>query len=180
MTYLRTLIRDRRGTASIEAAVMLPLMGLCWVALFFRFQGIEKEMEIAVEARRDAWVFSAQGCEVEEGSEIPKGIGLECNEQASWMSAIENIPFVGFLITTFAGFELSKTARVDHTAPPLLGGGTTTLAYPYSLMCNEKSRTADYLLKSCICEQVSAMGLSLSFAVDCPKKPPRDGANCPK
>jgi hypothetical protein len=179
MAYLRTLIRDMRGTASVEAAVMLPLMGLCWVALFFRFQGIEKEMDAAVEARRDAWVFSAQGCEVEDGDpEIPKGIALECNEKASWMSAIEKIPFVGFLITTFAGFELKKTAHRDHTAPPLLGGGTTDLAYPYSLMCNEKSRTATYLLKSCICEQVSAMGLSLSFAVDCPKKPPRGGANC--
>ena len=160
---------------------MLPIMVLCWVGLFFRFQGIEKYLDAAVEARRDAWVFSAQGCEVGSGETMPKGIGIDCDMSkggAKWMQVLEYIPFINFLVDSIVGFELTKTAKREHTAPALLGGGSTDQKYKYNLACNEKSRDVTYILKSCICEQVSAMGLSLDFAVDCPQRPSRGGAVC--
>jgi Flp pilus assembly pilin Flp len=180
MDYLRRLVRDRRGTASIEAAILLPLMALCWTALFFRFQGIEQELDAAVEARKDAWVFSAQGCEKGPNDpDIPAGIAVNCNQDGpDWMSAVSKIPFVGWLISSIAGFELTKVAKREHPVPNLLGGGTSHMAYPYALMCNEKDRDLDYILTSCICQQVSALGLSLNFAVPCPPQPSRDGASC--
>ena len=181
MNYLLRLVRDRRGTASVEAAVMLPLMALCWAALFFRFQDIEQELDIAVEARRDAWLFSARGCEVDHGDPpAPPGIGMECNTKGdgqTWMNTLEHIPFVGFLVTSFTGFELTKVARGEHKIPNMLGGGTSHLAYPYALMCNEKKREDDYLLTSCICQTVGSLGLSLDFAVNCPD-PPNRGTDC--
>jgi hypothetical protein len=177
MDALKRLLCDRRGTASIEAAVMLPLMALCWAGLFLRFQGIESALDAAVESRRDAWVFSAQGCEVD--GDVPPGISVHClPSSAGWMKTVSKIPLVGWLISTVTGYDLSKTATRDHVAPKLLGGGTSTIAYPYFLSCNEKSRDAGYVLRAVICEQVSNMGLSLDFAVDCPKKPARGDDTC--
>lgn len=177
MASFRRFLHDRRGTASLEAAVMLPLMALCWAGLFLRFQGIESALDAAVESRRDAWVFSAAGCEFD--GDVPKGIAVNCLENGGgWMTAVSKIPLIGWLISTVVGYDLTKTATRDHVAPKLLGGGTSTIAYPYFLSCNEKERDAGYVLRAVICEQVSNMGLSLDFAVDCPKKPARGDNSC--
>ncbi|HEY2733900.1 MAG TPA: hypothetical protein VGI70_07945 [Polyangiales bacterium] len=177
MRYFARVIADRRGTASIEAAVMLPVMALCWAGLFLRFQGLESILDAAVESRRDAWVFSGAGCEMD--GDVPPGIVVHClPSSAGWMQTVSKLPLVGWLIGTVAGYDLTKTATRDHSAPKLLGGRSSRVAYPYFLSCNEKSRDASYVLKAVICEQVSNMGLSLDFAVDCPKKPARGDDSC--
>ena len=163
---------------------MLPLMALCWMGLFFRFQGLEKELDAAVEARRDAWVASAKGCEQDEHYKFPSGIGIDCGgsnkDGSGWMQIVDKIPIVGFLVDSILGFEVEKVAERKHTAPTLLGGGTSQLAYSYWMMCNEKTRDLEWLLKALICQTTSSMGVSLSFAVDCPDPPSRGGAVCDK
>ena len=180
MKHPRRLLRDQRGTASVEAAVMLPVMILCWVGLLYRFHSLEKYLDAAVEARRDAWVFSGQGC---EGGHEPSGMAVNCDVSNSdgtgWMDVIHRIPFVGFLVSSIWGFKLTKTAEREQPRPGLFGGGVSKPAYSYSLMCNELEREPLYVLQTCICQQVEALGLSLSFAMDCPDPPARLAKNCP-
>ena len=180
MRSLRKFLRDRRGTASVEASVMLPVMALCWAGLFLRFRGIESALDAAVEARRDTWQFSAAGCE----GDLPEGVTVAClgggtEGAADWMNVISKIPFVGWLIGSVIGFEFEKVATRSHDAPILLGGGSSSLRYPDYLVCNEKKRDDDFVLTSMLCEMVGSMGLSMKFTVPgCPQRPDRGNAKC--
>jgi hypothetical protein len=175
MRYLRKLLRDRRGTATVEAAVMLPVMAITWAGVFFRFQGIESYMDAAVESRRDAWKFADQACE----GERPPSLAVNCVDEpnSEWMSTLLAVPVVGYIIGSIWGFEFTATGKRSYNAPPLLGGGKKTVQYPYRLTCNEKDHGEYYILTVTLCEMVGSMGLSMDFAVDCPNKPDR-GASC--
>jgi hypothetical protein len=159
---------------------MLPVMALCWAGLFLRFRGIESALDAAVEARRDTWMFSAAGCE----GKPPPGVTVAClgggtDGAQPWMQVLSQIPFVGWLIGSVIGFEFEKIATRSHDAPILLGGGTRSLRYPDYLVCNEKSRDAEWVLKAMLCQMVGSMGLSMKFAVDgCPEPPDRGNAKC--
>jgi hypothetical protein len=176
----KRLLRDQRGTASVEAALMLPVMAICWAGLMLRFDDVERHLDAAVEARRDAWVFSAQGCEV-EGNDPPQPAGsiVHClGDGQGWMATLSKIPFVGWLVSSITGFEVETIAKRDYGSPPLLGGGTHQIQYSYHLMCNEKSRDVEYILKACLCEQIHNLGLSLDFGLNCPGPPARGDKTC--
>jgi hypothetical protein len=174
MNWFIRILRDRRGTSTAEAAVVLPVMAICWAGLFLRFQGIELALDAAMEARRDAWTFSGQGCEVESGR-MPPGIGRDCakGDHANWMSKLESVPVLGPLVQTILGFEIHKTAHREHDAPPLFGGGKRGIGYTYYLMCNEKPREGLYVLALVICSQFQAIHLPVDIIIDCPQPPPK-------
>jgi hypothetical protein len=145
-------------------------MALCWAGLMLRFDHIERLMDAGVSARRDAWLFSAGGCE-----DIPDGstsvLVSHClGDGAGWMATLQKIPLLGSLIGTITGYEAEASAHRDFKSPPLLGGKSQQSKYTYHLACNEKSREGDYILRSVLCQQIKNLGLG--FAVgDCPGAP---------
>ena len=163
------LYRDRRGTASLEAAVMLPLMALCWVGLFYFAQGFEATLDAAVAARRTAWTLSNAAC---EGEAVQYDCGTETGSAANggggWLDAMGDLPFVGWLFGSVFGASTTAVARREFEVPAAIPGGTQSATYRYTIMCNEKPMTVTDLLEATICQQFRSFGLSLDFAVDCP------------
>lgn len=155
---------------------MLPIMALCWAALFFRAKGLDNYLDAAVEARRTSWLFSNQGCEVEnpEDDRGPPGTDVQClPSESGWMDALASVPFVRTLIGSLTGFKLTTVIKREHQAPILLGSVPSTATYNYQVMCNEKTRNAGDVLRFVLCQELQNLGLSLDFAVDCPPAPPK-------
>jgi Flp pilus assembly pilin Flp len=172
----RRFWRDQRGTASIEAAMMLPLMGLCWVALFYRLATLDAILVSGVEARRMAWVTSNNACadggrtyECEGGSSAST-TGGGSSGGGDWLDQLTDAPIVGFLFGTLLGS--STTARVSREVdrPVVLGGGTIRAGYGYYIMCNEESMTVQDLLEATICEQVAGVSPFIANLIDCPEE----------
>jgi len=162
--------RDQRGTASIEAAMMLPLMGLCWVALFFRLATIDGTLQSAVEARRTAWVSSNNGCRGENqepACDAESGGGGDSGG-GGWLDSLQDVPIIGGLFGSLLGYSMTAHASRDVTKPVVLGGGTVAASYGYYIMCNEEPMDLDDLLIATICEQ---LGSGIDWLVTCP--PPR-------
>jgi len=162
------LFRDQRGTASIEAAVMLPLMAICWIGLFFRFDSLDTTLDAANEARRAAWITSNAGCDGETVQyDCNDETGAEGNGAGGWLDSIQKVPVVGWLFGSVFGY--STTAHVSHDVqiPSMFGGGTTPAGYSYYIMCNEKPMTVGDMLKATICEQLDDVPV-IRKAVSCP------------
>ena len=164
----KSLFRDQRGTASLEVAMMLPLMGICWIGLFFWLQQLDTTLQSANEARQKAWASSNAGC-------VHETIDYDCNTETSgdgagtgFLDGLKDVPIVGWLFGSVFGYSTTVRVSQDVPVPDLFGGGTGSAAYSYYVMCNERPMTVTDLLKSTICEQFSGMGLDIGFAVDCP------------
>jgi len=165
MRRLCSLLRDQRGTASIEAAVMLPIMAICWAGLFLQAAKLDGALDAAAEARNTAWTHSNAGC-------VGDSLDYVCDEEsgggAGWMSELASVPIVGGLFGSFAGYGTDVAISRTYGAPPLLGGGQRRFTYHYYIMCNERPMDVTDILKNAICEATHTFGLSLSFAVSCP------------
>jgi len=173
--YKNSLLRDQRGTASIEAAMMLPLMALCWVGLFFRLATIDATLVAATEARRAAWVSSNNACrgedteyECDEEETAGGGGGNEGGGGGGWLDALTDVPIIGGLFGSLLGYSMTAHAGQEVERPPLLGGGTVNAGYHYYIMCNEEPMSVDEMLIATLCGQ---LGSAIDWLVTCP--PPR-------
>jgi hypothetical protein len=157
------LLADQRGTASVEAAMVLPLMALCWAGLFFRLSTLDATLQSGVEARRAAWISSNNAC-VGDDSE-PVCTSSSAVDTGSFLDGLADVPSVGFLFGSLLGS--STVARVvrEVNRPVVFGGGTTQVGYGYYIMCNEEPMDLNDLLRATICEQ---LGDSLGFVMSCP------------
>jgi hypothetical protein len=180
MASRRKLLRDQRGTSSIEAAVMLPIMAVCWAGLMLRFEQVESYMTAATSARRDAWVFSNSGCEDDPPGKTAD-LKVDCVSGAgegnfSWADAVRSIPVVGFFVDTIFGFKFKATGHQDFTQPMFFGGKSKTARYPYALMCNEKSRSGGEVLGQVLVQTIDSLGLG--FGISDSAKPPNRRGSC--
>jgi hypothetical protein len=171
------LLRDRRGTASVEAALLLPVMAICWAALLYRYEVLERTLDAASQARQTTWAASDAGCE-----NSPPEVDVKCQPAGGgnddWTANLDRVPVVGWFIGSLLGYRANTVSRSSYQRPVMFGGGTRTASYSYSLMCNEKKRSESDVLLSMLCQQINDLGLDLSFAVTCPRVPPH-GDSCP-
>lgn len=170
----RRFWRDQRGTASIEAAMMLPLMGLCWVALFYRLATLDAILLSGVEARRSAWVTSNNACndgdrnyECDDGSSGSTAGGT-AGGGGDWLDSLTEAPIIGFLFGTLLGSSTTAHVSREVDRPVVLGGGTIRAGYGYYIMCNEASMTLEDMLEATICEQLSEVSGFIADMIDCP------------
>jgi hypothetical protein len=171
----RGLFRDQRGTASVEAAMMLPVMGLCWIGLFFRLATIDGTLVAATEARRAAWVSSNNACrgedteyECDENESAAGGGGNESGGGGGWLDALTDVPIIGGLFGSLLGYSMTAHAGRTVARPNVFGGGTVNAGYHYYIMCNEEPMTVDEMLIATLCGQ---LGDAISWLITCP--PPR-------
>jgi hypothetical protein len=165
----RSLLRDQRGTASIEAAVMLPVMAICWAGLMLRFDQIERFLHGATVARRDAWIFSNSGCEGDNPgrAEIaPECAGDDQSSGLSWAAGLQKIPVVGYLVDSIFGYRFTATGVEPYTEPPLFGGKSKSSRYSYHLTCNEASRDGKQILSQVLVQTVDSLGLGFGISDD--------------
>lgn len=159
-TPIRSLLGDDRGTASIEAAVMLPFFILCWAGLLYVYHGHGQKLDASVSARQCAWEYSNNGCRA-----LPEGCRrLSTSEieqdgmSGDWLAAVDNIPVIGGLAESIFGEVATVGYSSELTRPPMLGGGTVDASGNYTIMCNEEKRDIGDVLHDTLCDQIGDVG----------------------
>ena len=168
-THRRRSVSER-GTASIEAIIVLPIFVLLFVGVLYFADLIQAKTDADTEARRCAWLYSMANCgEVPEGCARPDdapptasnpfqkaldtGIGKAQNgaqvapvprdNNEDVPDIFESIvkPILGKAIN-----EVTNGNRVAHASrtvrrPPLFGGNTANPGGQYRLACNLTAQT---------------------------------------
>ena len=148
---LRALLRDERGTASIEAAVMLPFFIIAWAGLLYTYTGQDTLLKQRTLARHCAWAYSNSGCEtLPPGCEAMGRTAMPSDGAPDWSS----VPVLGTFVPTFFGEMVTVGSSQELQRPPLFGGGTANATAPYSIMCNERYRSMGEILHDTMCDQL--------------------------
>jgi hypothetical protein len=153
--------RRRRGVATAEAVVALPVLVLLFAGIFFFRDRASAQHETATRARTCAWLYSAgdcraipAGCEgvltdtsaVGDASEIPlPGISGD-SEQNREVNGIVAGLLDRALVTLF-GTGVKAHATKDVRRPGVLGAGTLELSSDYHLSCNLAPTTASRVVR---------------------------------
>jgi hypothetical protein len=151
------LRRDLRGTASVEAAIILPFFILIFAGVMYMERLLESKQVALVFARRCAWQYSNNGCsEKPTGCEkVVEHAGGSSNEnevsdkmrEGGILDKLSDIPFIGKAISGLFGSALTSRATREVIRAPMFGGGTVAVAGHYYLMCNEKDQTLEGILE---------------------------------
>ncbi len=153
----RTRLSRKRGTASVEAVILLPILILLFFGIVYVARVDNAKLSVLTQARGKAWPASMQACEgdaVSANQEHPevKGVNNEVNNalsQAS-QSTSGNVksPIGGFVgklldipLKALFGQSVTTSAAQDVPRPAFLGGKETTVVGNYRLPCNIKPYT---------------------------------------
>jgi len=144
----------RRGTASVEAVVALPVLLLLFVSVFYVRDDAIALQTAANEARTCAWLYSANNCE---------SLPAECHGSARNVGNSGDPPVqlprvggrIGDVVTGLlegalqAAFGRALDVRTEKSfAPPkVYGGGTKVVHRDYHLACNLGEVTAESIVK---------------------------------
>lgn len=163
----RDLLRDERGAATFEAAILLPFMALCWAGLLFFVQAFDATLGAAEETRRAAWSHSNTGCDdATSGATAEPATEVEPN----WSAPLCQLPRIGEFVGTVLGdgATVARTRPVKE-APSWMHNRLREGRYSYWVGCNEhKVELGDSLLAT-MCDQFQSLhDLDLRFAVACP------------
>ena len=161
------LLADDRGTASVEAVVVLPIIAVCWAGIFFFYNGYQAKLSAAANARRAAWVVSIAAC---EGYDTDPNCGAENGEiKGGWMSELEKVPFIGTFIESVLGSSVVIDRRQTFEVPELVGGGAKEARYTYKIMCNLKETSVETIVTDTLCGMLHKVDMPL-FCKDNPNE----------
>lgn len=151
----------RRGAASAEAVVVLPIFIVLFISLFYvRDQALTKQAA-QERARTCAWLYSWNNCQFDE-----KLMPAECEKKATEApigadaanAVTEKLTGDGFFNDIVSGmldealeaaFGRATDVKISRevTVPALYGGKTQTLTGEYHIACNLKPTTAPEVAK---------------------------------
>lgn len=144
---LRDLLRDTRGTATIETAIMIPVFILIWGAILYMAQGFEAAIDNASVDRQHAWQHAMDGCRSRapagttfRDATDPPGGDLVGEVEGIIDRAIRLLPAIG---DHWPGLELKEVeaTRRDRVVKPfVLGEGQGEVRHRVVLMCNERRK----------------------------------------
>jgi hypothetical protein len=136
-----------RGTASVEAAIVLPFFVILFVSVYYVRNELLARQTAEIHARRCAWAYSANNCElvpagcendlreVWEGEALSKEIGEKLNVGDGLIKTAVMFVLDPVLEAVF-GHALNATTETTFERPNLYGGGTATANGTYHLACN--------------------------------------------
>jgi hypothetical protein len=154
-----------RGAASVEAVVVLPVFVILFVSMFFVRDLTYAKLAADQEARRCAWLYSANdcstvpiGCEgVVQGTrrgainpDVNSAIGdaekaLSEGVSGNGLGAVKQV-LQNLVIDALAqAFTLSLDSQklVEQERPRLFGGGKSQITGTYRLACNIRKQGND-------------------------------------
>ena len=149
--------RRCRGTASVEAAIALPVFVILFISVYYVRNNILAKQAAEIHARSCAWAYSMNNCEsappgceglvpvANEGGEVRNEITDKLRE----VGGNEFAELIGDVLSTVlqpaidAAFGMSLEATIERSfeRPALYGGGTATARGTYHLACNIKDET---------------------------------------
>lgn len=165
MTVRRNNRACRRGTATVEAVVALPVIVILFIGVFFIRSITSGKLEADEEARRCAWEYSMNGCDaVPEGcaevvAKEPLGPGNP-DVEGAWETGIAKVQggdFAGAIVNLLNQTVLQPLAEaftqslrsnklIERDRPQLFGSGKSQVTGKYHLACNLKPKTADQVV----------------------------------
>lgn len=149
--FIQRLLKHEAGTASIEAAVMLPFFIICWSGIVYMYTGQDNALEQRTNARHCAWAYSNNGCR-----SVPTGCTASApttlGEDVPWADA----PIIGDMLGSVLGESTTVTAEEEYGRPPMLGGGTSRALGRYTIMCNTTGRDFGDVVHDTMCAQLSS------------------------
>jgi len=139
--------RHCRGTASVEAAIVLPVFVILFISVYYVRNNILAKQTAEIHARSCAWAYSKNNCEsIPAGCEndlyeVWEGEALS-NEIGTWLhlkdgpikSAVMLV--LNPVLKAVFGHALNATTETTFERPALYGGGTATARGTYHLACN--------------------------------------------
>ncbi len=160
----RNYLSRERGTASVEAVILLPILILLFFGIIYVARVDSAKLSVLTQARGKAWVASMQACEGDAKSadqEHPevKGVNNQVNNALSQagQSTSGNVksPIGGFVgklldapLKALFGQSVTTSAFQSVPRPAFLGGKETTVVGNYRLPCNIKPYTLWDIAKS--------------------------------
>jgi len=144
--------RHRRGTASVEAAIVLPVFVILFVSVYYVRNNILAKQTAEIHARSCAWAYSKTNCasipagcendlhEVWEGEAVTDEIGKWLNIDNGLIRSAVMFVLDPVLKAVF-GHALNATTDMSFERPALYGGGTATAHGTYHLACNLNHKT---------------------------------------
>jgi hypothetical protein len=141
-------IDRKRGAASVEAAIALPVLVILFISLFYVRDHLVAQQSAGIHARSCAWAYSMDNC-----NQVPSGcedalrlgkegdrVGDEVSEQLGGIAPglIKDAIMVvlGPVLDAMLGRSLDATTATTFARPTLYGGGTATALGHYHLGCN--------------------------------------------
>lgn len=151
----------RRGAASVEAVVVLPVFIVLFISLFYVRDQVLAKQAAQERARTCAWLYSWNNCQFDE-----KLMPAECDRKATEApigadaaeAVTEKLTGDGFFKDIVSGmldealeaaFGRATDVKISRevTKPALYGGKTQALTGEYHLACNLKPTTAPEVAK---------------------------------
>jgi len=166
-----SLLDDRRGSASVEIVVMLPLFIVLFAGVYHLHSAGSAALVAAEAARGCAWQFAVTGCEDAKRLELCQGASAakgndvksesdarseagdetasELEESESVLDKIEDIPILGELVTML--FGEGAVAAAERKVPGFMRSEDVTMARAYYIVCNTVSKSWSDLMKDQVC-----------------------------
>jgi len=144
--------RHCRGTASVEAAIVLPVFVILLISVYYVCNNILAKQTAEIHARSCAWAYSRNNCEsipagcendlheVWEGEAIADEIGKRLKIDNGLIRSAVMFVLDPVLNAVF-GHALNATTETSFERPALYGGGTATAHGTYHLACNLNHKT---------------------------------------
>lgn len=162
-SFVRRLLGDEEGTASIEAAIMIPFFIIVWGLLLFAVDVYKHKIDAGMRARDCGWAFAQTGCETlppqcaeEPGDPVAVDGGEGAGELESSMDELPlDIPVIGDVLngvidTLFGELRVARNTQ-SVQRPQVLGATTVQTRGAFAIMCNERPRTVGEMALDMVC-----------------------------
>ena len=181
----RNLLHDTQGAIVAEGAIVLPLFVIVLASMIYLHHLYAAKLRSSRNARSCAWAYSVGGCTpaplplgctatdmadhyTSIGSTMKGGnpfevktSGSPSQKEAQARSGLDKgLSGASRVGLALIGLEKGKTViyATDVTRPSILGGGKTTVAGDFSVMCNEKDMDPTDIAKAAFCALGKEMG----------------------
>lgn len=147
----RNLLSDERGSAMVEAAIMLPVFILIFGSVMYMSKKYETAVRMQERARHCAWLRAKSACEADApaGCNLSEGVDVsesqfgEATQQSGAnssdiQSADDDRDFGDKLMDLIAGSAVTAEQHADVRRPNVLGGASIGVHGRLGLSCNEK------------------------------------------
>lgn len=153
--------RSRRGAATVEAVILLPVLAVLFAGLFFTHAHASRRQQARVLARRCAWLHAIDGCrEIPPGCEDVPHSSLRADEAADADTVTDGLknharegglldgtPMLESLLDDLLGSPTQYTATRDVARAGFEG----TAAGRVHLLCNPKPLDPWALVEDSFC-----------------------------
>lgn len=162
MPVRRAVLRNcERGTASLEAVLVLAVFLIVYVGLFHMHKLQGNVLVARAQARSCAWRYSNAGCRdgapdgCGEASTSDMQLADENDSDRGILDSITDLgvigPVLGQVLGTAVDLRVGRT--VEHTA--MFGDEDITVGARIYLLCNERNRTMEEIAQDTACALIA-------------------------